>query len=111
MKTIKRELGIHKVKEGLGNISYYLFNEYEVHYNEQLPQTTQEWHAHKKTWETLFIIKGNLIVKWKEGHEQKEQTVSQGDLIEVGNSMHTFVNESCDVAKFIVFKQVLSGAA
>lgn len=90
-------------------MTYYLFDEYEIHYNEQPSGTTQDWHAHSKVWETLYIIEGESIAKWKENDEVKEQIVKTGDVIETENTPHTFTNKSNSTTKFLVIKQVLSG--
>lgn len=53
------------------HVTYYLFPEYEVHYNEQIPGSTQVWHRHEKIWESLFIIEGALTAQWKEAVKLK----------------------------------------
>ena len=90
------------------SVHYYTFNDYEVHYNEQAPHTTQTWHHHEKIWETLYIIDGELLAEWKEGGEHKSQTVKAGDLIQTGRSPHTFSNVSDNIVRFVVFKHVPS---
>lgn len=109
MKVLTKQdvLNISK-PEGI-NATYYLFNEYEVHYNEQLPHTTQTWHHHEKIWETLFIIEGELTAKWRENNEEKEQVVKTDDLIETERTSHTFINHTNQMVKFLVIKQVLRG--
>lgn len=94
--------------EGI-NVTYYLFHEYEVHYNEQISGSTQTWHHHEKIWESLYIIEGELIAKWKESGMVKTQKVIAGDLIETERTPHTFSNESNRVVKFLVIKQVPHG--
>jgi uncharacterized cupin superfamily protein len=94
--------------EGL-NVAYYLFNEYEIHYDEQKPNSTQIWHHHEKTWETICIVEGELLAKWKENNEEKFERLIVGDLIETETTPHTFTNNSDKIVKFLVFKQILSG--
>jgi uncharacterized cupin superfamily protein len=94
--------------EGL-NTSYYLFDEYEVHYNEQLPNSTQTWHHHEKIRETLYIIEGELTAVWKENVESKTEVVKTGDLIETETNPHTFINNSGTTVKFLVIKQIPQG--
>lgn len=91
------------------HVTYFLFPEYEIHYNEQIPHSTQTWHHHEKIWETLYIIEGELSVKWKEGNKNKKEIVRSGDLIESERSSHTFKNKSDKTVKFLVIKQVLNG--
>ena len=109
MKIIKKKDSQNIVKPEGTNVAYFLFDEYEVHYNEQVPGTTQTWHHHEKIWETLFIIEGELTAQWKENGELKSQIVEDGDLIECKNTPHTFINSTNKIVKFLVIKQVLSG--
>ena len=107
MKILYKKDVLHvDKKEGL-SVDYYLFNEYEVHYNEQKPNSIQKWHHHEKIWETLFIIEGEMTLHWREGSEVKALQVGPGTLIETEHTSHTFSNNSARVAKFLVFKQIL----
>lgn len=90
------------------DVRYYLFKDYEVHYNEQTPHTTQTWHHHEKIWETLYIIDGQLTAMWRENGEEKSQVVNAGDLIETERSPHTFSNESDKTVRFLVIKRMPS---
>jgi len=90
------------------SVHYYLFNDYELHYNEQAPNTSQTWHHHEKIWETLYIIEGNLRVEWKEDGKVNSEIVSNGDLIETERTPHTFVNASDEIVRFIVIKRMPS---
>lgn len=109
MKITAKQNAIHVDKATGIKVDYYLFDEYEVHYNEQPPKSTQEWHHHETIWETLYIIEGELVAKWKENGEEKFQIVKAGDIIETEHTPHTFENKTETVVKFLVFKQVLSG--
>lgn len=91
------------------NVFYYLFPEYEIHYNEQTPGSTQTWHHHEKVWESLYIIEGELTAKWRENGNEKEATVRAGDLIETEHTPHTFINHTKDIVKFLIIKQILNG--
>ncbi|MBA3724318.1 MAG: cupin domain-containing protein [Candidatus Levybacteria bacterium] len=109
MKIINKQDAVHLSKpEGI-NVTYYLLNEYEVHYNEQLPDTTQIWHHHEKIWETLYIIEGTLVAKWKDDEEEKAEVIKAGDLAETERTPHTFLNESGKTVKFLVIKQIPKG--
>lgn len=109
MKIIKKDQAIHAKKpEGI-EVWYYLFPEYEIHYNEQPAHTTQVWHFHNKIHETLFIIDGELEVRWKEDGTTRSQILKTGDLVETEKSDHTFENQSDEIVKFFALKQVLSG--
>jgi uncharacterized cupin superfamily protein len=109
MKIIHSKDALHVSKPEGTHVTYFLLPEYEVHYNEQIPGSAQTWHHHEHIWETLYIIEGELVAKWKEGSEEKQEVVSAGDLIETQRTPHTFVNESDKTVKFLVIKQVLNG--
>lgn len=109
MKIIHKKDALHIDKPEGTKVDYYIRTEYEVHYNEQLPKSTQTWHHHEQILETLFIIEGELTAKWRENGEVLEEIVRAGDLIETENTPHTYTNHTYKVVKFLVIKQVPSG--
>jgi uncharacterized cupin superfamily protein len=109
MKITSKQDAMSITKPEGTHVLYYLFKEYEVHYNEQVAGSTQTWHHHEKIWETLYIIEGELTAKWKDSEGVKEQIVRAGDLIETEHTPHTFTNHTDRMVKFLVIKQVLSG--
>jgi len=109
MKIIHKKDAIHADKPEGTKVDYYLRDEYEVHYNEQVPKSTQTWHHHEQIMETLFIIEGELTAKWKENGKVVEEIVRAGDMIETEDTPHTFTNHTDKVIKFLVIKQVPSG--
>ncbi len=109
MKIISQNNSIRVSKpEGI-DVWYYLRDEYELHYNEQLPHSAQKWHHHEKILESLFLIEGALTVEWKEKGKIKKRLIRKGDLVETENTPHAFINHTNKVAKFIILKQVPSG--
>lgn len=109
MKIIKREETLSVSKPEGTNVQYYLRDEYELHYNEQIPDSTQTWHHHEKILESVYIIEGELTAEWKIGNKIMKQIVKGGDLIETENTPHTFTNHTDKIVKFIVIKQVPTG--
>ena len=109
MKIIHKTDALHVDKPEGTKVDYYLRSEYEVHYNEQVPQSTQTWHHHDHILETLFIIEGELTAKWREGEKEVSVIVSAGDLIETERTPHTFTNHTDQIVRFLVIKQVPSG--
>jgi len=109
MKIIKSADAIHVEKPEGTSVRYYLFNDYEVHYNDQAPNTTLTWHHHEQISETLYIIDGQLVAKWRENGKDYSEIVKSGDLIEVENTPHTFCNESDKNVRFLVIKRMPSG--
>lgn len=106
MKIVHKQDAINVSKPEGTNVVYYLFKEYEIHYNEQIPQSTQVWHHHEKIWETLYIIEGELTAQWCEGDVEKEAIISAGDLVETERTPHTFTNHTDGVVKFLVLKRM-----
>ena len=110
MEIIRKESALHKEKPDGTRVDYYLQPEYELHYNEIPPKTTQEWHLHQKIEEVVFIVEGSLEAEWiQEDGNKKKELIQKGDLVRVGNSFHTFSNNSNDTVSFIVIKLVISG--
>ena len=109
MKITNKSDSLHTDKpEGI-SVNYYLFPEYELHFNTQAPRTTQQRHHHEKIWETIFMLSGELIATWKENGQEVHQIVTAGDVIETEHTPHTFFNNTDQPATFLVIKQVLSG--
>lgn len=108
MKITKAKDALHVAKPEGTDVHYHLFKDYEVHYNEQAPHTTQTWHHHKKIWETLYIIDGELKAQWRENGKERSEIVRAGDLIETERTPHTFTNKSADVVRFLVIKRMPS---
>ncbi|PIR62458.1 MAG: cupin [Candidatus Pacebacteria bacterium CG10_big_fil_rev_8_21_14_0_10_42_12] len=110
MKIISQNQAIHVDKEEGTSVDYYLFPEYEVHYNEVKPGVVQLWHHHSNISETLFIIEGEIEAHWlNKASIKQNQLVKKGDLIEIENTPHTFINSSNGLARFIVFRFVPTG--
>ena len=109
MKIIKKSQATSVSKPEGTTVDYFLFPEYEVHYNEQAPGTTQTWHHHEQIWETLYIVDGELVARWREDGEEKSQVVEAGDLVESERSVHTFSNESPSIVRFLVIKRMPTG--
>lgn len=110
MKIISKKAAIHVDKEEGTSVDYFLFTEYEIHYNEVKPGVIQLWHHHPKIWETIFMIEGELEAHWQDELGNKQNTiVKKGDAVEVENSPHTFINSGKEVAKFLVYRFVPTG--
>lgn len=106
MKIIKSSDVVHVEKPEGTSVTYYLFNDYEVHYNDQAPHTTQTWHHHEHICETLYIIDGQLTAKWREDNQERAEMLKAGDLIETENTPHTFSNDSDENVRFLVIKRM-----
>ena len=109
MKIITASDVPHLAKPEGTNVQYYLFKDYEIHYNDQAPHTTQTWHHHEQIWGTLYIIDGELTAYWRDQGEEKSQLIKPGDVIETERTPHTFSNNSDETVRFLVIKRMPSG--
>lgn len=90
--------------------NYFLFPEYEIHYNQISPHTVQEWHYHQYIEEVLVIISGEITCRWYDEHGQIISfNAHKNDIIQVGNAIHTIENTTNTIAEFIVFRLILDG--
>lgn len=108
MKITQAKDTLHVSKPEGTDVHYYLFKDYEIHYNDQAAHMTQTWHHHEKIWETLYIIDGELTAYWRDGDEEKSQVVKSGDLIETERTPHTFSNDTDNTVRFLVIKRIPS---
>ena len=110
LNVIYQKDSIHVSKENGTDVDYYIFDEAEIHVNKIKPHTIQEWHFHEHISENMIVIKGKLLCRYIDS-EKKEQDlyVTEGDLVDIGSSVHTFENDTEDVAEFIIFRYVPSG--
>lgn len=92
-------------KENGTDVWYYLFNDFEIHYNEIHPKTHQEWHAHKDVDEILFIISGTICYQWKEDTVIKDICLSEKEMVRVNRSIHRLENKTTQVVSFVVFRK------
>jgi uncharacterized cupin superfamily protein len=107
MEILKQ--GTSATKPDGTRITYYVFPEYEIHFNEVPPNTAQPWHHHDIIEETIYIISGEVEVHWIEDDKKKIQKLYSGNIARVENSPHTLVNSSDTTVTFLVVRFVLSG--
>ena len=110
LNVIYQKDSIHVSKENGTDVDYYIFDEAEIHVNKIKPHTIQEWHFHKHISENLLVIKGNLLCRYIDSEKNEQDlSLSEGDLVDIGSSVHTFENNTEDVTEFIIFRYVPSG--
>ncbi len=109
MEFVTRKEGIAVSKPNGTDVVYYLFSEFEVHYNEFMPGTVQEWHHHNKIEEVLYLVEGRLEAQWIQDEEIYSRPLSSGDLVRVKNYVHTFLNPFPEKAVGLVFRFVPDG--
>ena len=101
---------VHVDKESGTSVDYHIFDEYEIHVNQVMPHTTQEWHSHAKIIETLFVTKGKLLCRYlKDTGEEESRYLEKNELVQVGNRVHTFENDTDEIVEFLVFRFVPDG--
>lgn len=109
MEIIKRVQAIAQEKPEGTNVLYYIFPEYEIHYNEILANSIQQWHHHNIIEETIYIISGEVTFHWLENDGERSENLYAGDIVRVENEPHTLENHSGLPATFITFRLVLTG--
>ena len=109
IKFLEKNDAITVSKVNGTDVSYYIFNEFEIHMNKISPKSIQEWHYHSKVEESLMIIKGELTCRWLECDEERSKKITVNEIVRVGNSTHTFENETDEEVEFIVFRFVPDG--
>ena len=97
------------VKDNQTEVNYFIFSEYEIHLNKIPPNSIQEWHFHTNIEEVIVVTKGILTCKWLDGENEHTTFIHKNEMVRVKNSIHTFGNDTNDVAEFIVFRLVLDG--
>jgi uncharacterized RmlC-like cupin family protein len=90
-------------------VQYYLFPEYEVHYNELPAGICQQWHHHTTIEETIYMVSGQLNLDWLDAGKLSTDVLRQGDLARLGSAPHALRNDSATAASFLVLKLVLDG--
>lgn len=96
-------------KENGTDVNYYIFEEYEIHLNKIAPKSVQEWHYHVKIEETLLITRGELTSRWIENGREMVKRIGRNELVRVGESIHTFENETDEPVEFVVFRFIPDG--
>ena len=103
------EDAIHVDKNNGTIVDYYLFDEYEIHLNKIKSHSTQQWHSHTKISESILVTKGKLLCKYLMNGKEKQKYLLPGEMVNVGNSVHTFGNDTDQDAEFVVFRFVPDG--
>lgn len=91
------------------DISYYIFNEYEVHYGELAPGVVQPWHHHTIINETLYVVEGQILLHYLKDGQKAERVINPGDVVQVEDTPHTFSNPFQTVCKMVAFRFVPKG--
>lgn len=109
-EVVHEEESIHVIKETGTEVNYYIFDEFEIHLNRMMPHTVQEWHFHRKIDESILITKGSLLCKYvDESGVEMSCYARKNEIIRVRNSVHTFENDTNEMAEFVVFRFVPDG--
>lgn len=109
MQIIKKKDSILRTRDDSTIINSYLFDEYEIHYNELPPHKKQGWHRHDKIEEVLFVIDGTLNISYLDEGNEQTSVLEAGDMVRFEKTMHTIENTTDKLSKFFVFKLILDG--
>lgn len=89
-------------------VNYYLFHEYEIHFNKMPPHTIQDWHCHQHIEEVIMVTKGNLNCLYLENQKIRTVKIHEKELLRVKKSIHTLSNDDDQECEFIVFRLILT---
>lgn len=109
MKITHKNDAVNVKRDDDTKISYYIFDEYEVHYGELASGVIQPWHHHMTISETVYVIEGRVMLHYMEGEDKKERIVVPGDVVQVEDTIHTFSNPFDEVCKMVAFRFVPEG--
>jgi quercetin dioxygenase-like cupin family protein len=109
MKVTSKSDAISLMRPDATDISYYIFNEYEVHYGELPSGITQPWHHHEVISETLYVLEGKVKLHYLEVDKKAEEIIVPGDVVQVENTPHTFSNPFDETCKMVAFRFVPDG--
>jgi quercetin dioxygenase-like cupin family protein len=109
MKITRRDEGVVATKPDGTRITYYLFPEYEFHYNELDPGISQSWHHHNIIEEILYVLSGTVEVRWVKHGRTFSSLLSPGDIAAMGRVTHSVSNPSDQKATFLITKLVFQG--
>ena len=107
MRFVSKQEGIFVSKPNGTDVTYYVFPEYEIHFNVITPGSIQEWHHHKVIEEVLFVVTGLLEAHWIEEGNTMMRIVHEGDVVRVEDTPHTFMNNTQTPTIFLVFRLIL----
>lgn len=91
------------------SVSYYIFPEYEIHFNKLPAGAIQQWHHHSRIEEVIYVVSGVIECHWVDNDTQLSQTVRVGDVVRVGTEIHTLENSQTEPATFLTIRLVLTG--
>lgn len=93
-------------KDNKTHVDYFIFDEFEIHFNMIPPNSVQEWHYHQNIEETICVISGQMECSWLENHKINTKTIYPKQIVRVKQSTHTFSNQNNKACEFIVFRFV-----
>lgn len=108
VKTLSDD-ALYVERDDKTKVYYYLFDEYEVHFDCLPVNAFQDWHFHTKIEEVICVTSGKLVCKYYKNNKKLELEVSKGELIQVKNAIHTLTNPFDEDCEFVVFRLVLNG--
>lgn len=109
IEILSKKDAISIIKDNKTQVSYYIFDEFEIHQCKIPPHSKQEWHKHNIIEEVIVVTKGEICIRWKNNTKIKAAAISKGCILRVKNSVHTIENVTNNTAEFNVFRMVPTG--
>lgn len=106
LDIINKTAAISVEKDNGTFVDYFLFEEFEVHYNKIPENCVQDWHSHNAIEEIIVVDQGSLVVEWIEDKTIYTKTVEEKEIIRMKNSIHRLSNPSNTIAECTIFRFV-----
>lgn len=87
----------------------HLFDECQIDVHYLPPDAYQDWRFYTQIEEIIYVVNGKMVCKYYEDNFKSEVIINSGDVLQVQNCIHTFVNPFEEECEFVVFRFVLDG--
>lgn len=106
LDIINKKSAISVEKDNGTLVDYFLFEEFEVHYNKIPASCVQDWHSHHAIEEIIVVNQGILVVEWIENRKICKKIVGEKEIIRMKNSIHRISNRLNVIAECTIFRFV-----
>lgn len=106
LEIIEKTDAISVEKDNGTLVDYFLFEEFELHYNTIPTNCVQDWHSHHAIEEIIVVEQGELVVEWIEKDKIFTKRVKEKEIIRMKSSIHRLSNRSNTAVKCTIFRFV-----
>ena len=106
LEIIEKTDAISVEKDNGTLVDYFLFEEFELHYNTIPINCVQDWHSHHAIEEIIVVEQGEIVVEWIENGKIFTKIVKEKEIIRMKNSIHRLSNRSNTAVECTIFRFV-----